>query len=266
MMFQVSRRRRLSGNKYFIMIHLHDGLLVGKGNLRSCYRHPSSPEYCIKVFHTWNKKAQVRCQRELKYLNRYKVVACARDPYMRLPSAVNEYYRQKSKHHEALVREGKLTMELRKKYYRKLRSKHSELDPRFIHSLPIHRFTHYGLKAKVDYLLRCESLDEDIQELSKTLKWPTGLQNAVDAKIENFKRRKKTFKLTEEEIEIAENIYEVDFNTFGYVKDSKVKKDRTGRKKDAGSVKHIHDLDEITWHWGPTARRNLQKLKALRRT
>ena len=72
MMFQVSRRRRLSGNEYFIMIHLHDGLLVGKGNLRSCYRHPSNPEYCIKVFHTWNKKAQVRCQRELKYLNRYK--------------------------------------------------------------------------------------------------------------------------------------------------------------------------------------------------
>ena len=41
-----------------------------------------------------------------RYLKRYRVVACLRDPYKRLPSAANEYYRQKSKRHERRVIEG----------------------------------------------------------------------------------------------------------------------------------------------------------------
>jgi len=210
--------------------------------------------------------SDLRTYPQFKYLNRYKVVACVRNPYMRLPSAVNEYYRQKSKYHETLVKEGKLTMELRQAYYRKMPRKHCELDPRFIHSLPIHRFTHYGFKAKVDHLLRCERLDEDIQELSRKLDWPAGLQNAIDAKVSYLVGKKEEFMLTEKEKSIAERIYKVDFETFGYMNMKIGEKKTTKKSGKAGSVKQIHNLDEVSWHWGPTAERSIQKRKPTRTT
>ena len=72
MMYLASRLRLLSGSEYFIMIHLDNSLLIGKGTQRSCYRHPSKPEYCIKIFHAWSKNNRRSCLREIKYLKRYK--------------------------------------------------------------------------------------------------------------------------------------------------------------------------------------------------
>ncbi|MCB4411508.1 sulfotransferase family 2 domain-containing protein [Synechococcus sp. MU1611] len=207
--------------------------------------------------------SDLRTFAQFKYLNRYKVIACIREPYMRLPSAVNEYYRQKSKQHEKMVTERKLNIEMRRDYYKRLKSKHSELDPRFIHSLPIHRFTHYGPNAKVDYLLRCESLNKDIEELAKKLKWPKALQNAIQMKSKDLETKKSSIRLTDEEIELAERIYEIDFETFGY------KRCMPGRRKEkcgeAGEVKHIHDCDSVSWHWGPKAKKPFKKLKANRK-
>ena len=205
-----------------------------------------------------------RAYPQFKYLNRYRVVACIRDPYMRLPSAVNEYYRQKSKKYEDMANNGPLTMELRRDYYKKLVNKHSQLDPRFIHSLPIHRFTHYGEKAKVDYLLRCERLGTDIKSLSETLGWPEEMKKAIQEKFEGFETTKASFKLTREEEVLAEMLYKIDFDTFGYRK--RVKDDTEVGKKicQSGDVKCIHNCDEVAWHWGPTAKKGILKLKANR--
>ena len=209
--------------------------------------------------------SDLRTYEQFKYLNRYKVIACIRNPYMRLPSAVNEYYRQKSKQHEKMAIQGKLNIELRRAYYKKLRRKHSELDPRYIHSLPIHRFTHYGLKAKVDHLLRCESLNKDIKDLSVKLKWPATLNTAIEKKSTSLESRKYSFDLTEEEIRLAEKIYKIDFETFGYQKIMKGGKNADERRGEAGAVSHIHTYDSISWHWGPTAKKPNLKLKAQRR-
>ena len=45
----------------------------------------------------------LRLRKIFKYIKKYKTVSCARNPYARLRSAVNEYYRQKSKRTERLV-------------------------------------------------------------------------------------------------------------------------------------------------------------------
>ena len=58
---------------------------------------------------------------QFKYLDQYKVIACIRNPYMRLASAVNEYYRQKSKKHEDIVKSGKITSEMKARYYKKMK-------------------------------------------------------------------------------------------------------------------------------------------------
>tara|TARA_B100002019_G_C21243625_1_gene587008 strand:- start:209 stop:769 length:561 start_codon:yes stop_codon:yes gene_type:complete len=54
------------------MLDLTNSALIGKGGIRSCYRHPSNPDLCIKIFHTWNKKIKRRSDREIKYINFYK--------------------------------------------------------------------------------------------------------------------------------------------------------------------------------------------------
>ena len=74
----------------------------------------------------------------------------------------------------------------------------------------------------------------------------------------------KRINLTEEEIELAERIYEVDFETFGYEKKGLINIWRSKKEKDAGKVKQIHKYDAVTWHWGPKAQRIKRQLKAHR--
>jgi len=205
--------------------------------------------------------SDLRTYPQFKYLNRYKVVACIRDPYMRLPSAANEFYRQKSKQDEKMVINGKLTINERMKYYKRLKEKHNELDPRFIHSLPIHRFTHYGDKAKVDYLLRCETLGRDIRSLATEKGWPLAIQKGIESKFKAFENTKGKFALTNEEIEIAEEIYKVDFETFDYPRRRKTITSQEIELCDAGQINHIHDCNAVVWHWGPVAERSKQQLK-----
>jgi len=226
------------------------------------YEHNSILDRYVDLAHL--PLSDLRTYPQFKYLNQYTVVACIRNPYMRLRSAVNEYYRQKSKQHEALVNSGALTMEMHRAYYRKMKRKHSELDPRYIHSLPIHRFTHYGAKAKVDHLLRCENLVGDIVKLSTQLNWPQTMQKAIQDKRSTLEGNQEVINLTKEEIELAERVYEVDFETFGYEKRGVIDMWRMKKERDAGKVKQIHNYDAVKWHWGPKAQRIKRELKAHR--
>lgn len=187
------------------------------------------------------------------YLERYRVVACIRDPYKRLPSAANEFYRQKSKRHERFVIEGKLTAAMRERYYRKIRRGHSQLDPRFVHSLPMHRFTHLGMEPMVDHLLHCENLRDDVIQLAIELNWPDAMRGAAAAlpvadPAPNPLASERT---------LANRLYERDFRCFDYAWDDPANQPTTQAldPMDAGRVKWIHEAPELQWHWGPTAKR-----------
>ena len=54
------------------MITLDENLLIERGSERSCYRHPESPNRCIKIIDKHSRRTKARNQRELKYIKRYK--------------------------------------------------------------------------------------------------------------------------------------------------------------------------------------------------
>ena len=188
-----------------------------------------------------------------QFLQRYRVVACVRNPYKRLPSAANEFYRQKSKRHERRVIEGTLTAAMRERYYRKLRLGHSQLDPRFIHSLPMHRFTHLGMEPMVDHLLHCEQLRDEVVQLSIELNWPAAMRlAAADLPATDPAPNPQPHERT-----LANELYERDFEWFGYAWDGQGRQPNAQSEEtvDAGRVRWIHRAEALAWHWGPTAKR-----------
>ena len=191
--------------------------------------------------------------KQFQYLSQYRVIACVRDPYKRLPSAAKEFYRQKSKRHERRVIEGTLTDAMRERYYRKMRRGHSQLDPRFIHSLPMHRFTHLGMEPMVDHLLHCERLRDEVVKLSTELNWPQAMREAAAA-----------LPITDpaptplaSERALANSLYAQDFRWFDYEWDGADDQPspQASDPMDAGQVTWIHEAPELQWHWGPTAKR-----------
>ena len=192
--------------------------------------------------------------KHFQYLNRYRVIACVRDPYKRLPSAANEFYRQKSKRHERRVIEGKLTAAMRERYYRKMRRGHSQLDPRFVHSLPMHRFTHLGMEPMVDHLFHCEQLRDEVIKLSIELNWPQAMRKAAaDLPVTD----PAPIPLASERA-LANSMYRRDFNWFGYAWDDPEPQPATKASDTmvAGKVRWIHEAPALQWHWGPTAKRD----------
>ena len=186
-----------------------------------------------------------------RYLERYRVVACVRDPYKRLPSAANEFYRQKSKRHERRVMEGTMTPAMRARYYRKLRLGHSQMDPRFIHSLPMHRFTHLGMEPMVDHLLHCEQLRDEAVQLSIQLNWPVAMREAAAGLPETDQAPHPQAS----ECALANALYARDFEWFGYPWDGR-RHEPGGQPSetiDAGRAQWIHEAAALAWHWGPTA-------------
>ena len=193
-----------------------------------------------------------RCYPEFNLLDVYTVIACTRHPAARLRSAVNEFYRQKSARHEAKVKQGRLTSAMKQRYYQQLDRRHAELDPRFIHSLPMHRFTHYGQEPKVDHLLRCESLLRDFQQLAQTLRLPEAMLHKAATSLHDHDGDATKHPPDQKEIELSERLYAVDFQTFGY---GNVATPTPEPVVDAGQARLIHRSAQVRWHWGPRASR-----------
>jgi len=209
--------------------------------------------------------SDLRVFEEFAYLDRYRVLACIRDPYRRLPSAVNEYYRQKSKRHEQRVIAGEVSETMKRRYYRQLPTRHAQSDPRFIHSLPIHHFTHFGDEPKVDDLLRCTSLRSDLLQIGSRLGWPQAL---LDAAADDLRDDDPSSSdpLSPEELALANRLYAVDFATFDFPQqadDPALQTQREQRK--AGRIDVLRDAPDVLWHWGPSARRNDHRLPPVRR-
>lgn len=248
------------------MVYIHVPKCAGK-QLRKIIRTGATEKNSIELWnYSYNQilnryvdmahlpLCDLRVMKEFKYLDMYTVVTCVRNPYMRLSSAANEYYRQKTKEHELIVNNGEITREMKYKYYKKLANKHSQLDPRFIHSLPIHRFTHYGDEPKVDYLLKCESLDKDVRVIAKKLHWPEDMKNAISKHIGKDLPKEAKIKLDKKEIMLANSIYKEDFKLFGYNQLNNTKT-KDGRSAQAGYINNIHTKQSVIWHWGPYAQK-----------
>ena len=226
------------------------------------YEHSATLDRYVDLAHL--PLTDLRHYPQFQYLDQYTVVACIRDPYMRLPSAVNEYYRQKTKRFERKANKGKISSAMKERYYRKIQAKHSELDPRFIHSLPISRFTHYGREPKVDHLLRCETLKEDMELLAEELNWPDEMHQAIPRHLKTKVPEKATLQLTEKEQRLAEAIYEDDFETFGYPRTITKPNQMISKPAAAGKALHIHQCAAVEWHWGPKAQRKADEMKPTR--
>ena len=205
---------------------------------------------------------------QFRYLERYTVVASIRHPQERLSSAANEFHRQRSPQEEALVNGPGLPPPLLHAYLAQLPQRHAQLDPRFIHSLPITWFTHLGTEPMVDHLLRCEQLADEVQELAQTLHWPDEMRELAARKLRNGTAMPPQADLGE--WELAKRLYAQDYATFGYVPtpqpcaESKGDSSRwtataLSQLEPTACVSHDADLlpwaTSVHWHWGPSCER-----------
>ena len=142
---------------------------------------------------------------------------------------------------------------MRERYYRKMHMGHSQLDPRFIHSLPMHRFTHLGMTPMVDHLLHCENLRKEVVRLSIDLDWPFALKAAATA----LPASDTAPNPHQNERELANTLYKNDFECFGYDWDGSGQAEDPQAQAivDAGQVRWIHEAEGLQWHWGPTAKK-----------
>lgn len=188
---------------------------------------------------------------EFSYLDYYQVLACIRNPYARLPSAVNEYYRQRSKDDERKIIENGLTQAMKEHYYDQLPSRHAQQDPRFIHSQPIHFFTHYGDQPKADFLLRCESLRADFLSLAERLDWPASMRERAALTLRD--ETATASNLTAREVMLANQLYAVDLRTFNYPMLAAEPPPPPPASTDAAVIQDLHRAAAVSWHWGPAA-------------
>ena len=197
-------------------------------------------------------------------LNNYRVIAATRNPYERLRSAVNEYCRQFSQEDERIANQAGPTMSARLSYLREIPIRHGLRDPRYIHSMPMHWFTHYGHQPKTHQLLRCETLKDDFLRLAENLKLPESMQALARHSLQNqrpVEDRDFTAGLTPGEIAMANLLYQQDFQIFDYP--IKVESSlQAGPLAETLSAldpleRHSHSISllerasTVEWHWGP---------------
>jgi hypothetical protein len=205
---------------------------------------------------------------QFAYLERYMVVASIRHPEERLCSAANEFHRQRCPQEEALVNQKALPTAWLRAYLAQLPERHAQLDPRFVHSLPITWFTHLGSEPMVDYLLRCDQLADQVQELAQKLHWPEAMRTLAQQKLRNVPATSRP--LEPATWTLAQRLYVQDFKTFGY-QPSQQPSDHQSVGSSRWAAKALsqlepapcssHDADllpwakSVQWHWGPRSER-----------
>lgn len=206
-----------------------------------------------------------------RQLRRYTTFAVCRHPYLRLNSAIKEYYRQRSKLDEERVKMGKLNREDQLSYLRALPAHLAMLDPRYIHALPMRRFSHYGKRCLIDRWLRCEQLRQDWQELVAEQGLPSTWVEAANETLRNDDPLSKESlgPAADELILVANRLYRDDFSYFGYAKLEEVAVISADHKELIEAWAHktstshepqwIHQCQSLEWHWGPKCSRGTHR-------
>ncbi len=206
-------------------------------------------------------------------LDQYLVIACIRDPYERLISAISEFHRQHSKTAEIRANTGQLSKADGLHYLHQLLNRQASHDPRFVHALPMHHFTHYGSEPKVDVLLRCEQLNQDFEHFCNHYGMPSPLRDQARQCLRPMVRQQRPGHPLEADIvALANLLYANDFPCFDYPMQSACAEDPLLRSQletlhnesDAAKLDHIHLHERVSWHWGPSSERCKQTLKATR--
>ncbi len=212
---------------------------------------------------------------QYQWLQRYTVIAAVRNPYERLSSAANEYFRPRCREDEATINGPGITAAMRRHYFSQLPLAHSQRDPRFIHSLPMTWFTHLGSKPMVDQILRCESLADDFQRLASRLELPAAMQDAAQASLRNRPLASEPpapeTGLDQLEAMLSHHLYAQDFATFDYprhrsAEPSEIADDAAAElepllaalcpgKLSSHAIPILERADRVDWHWGPSSSR-----------
>jgi hypothetical protein len=205
--------------------------------------------------------------KEFRHLREYKAIAACRHPYLRLASAIKEYYRQRSKMDEERANEGKLSRDDQLSYLRALPMHLAMLDPRYIHALPMRRFSHYGKRCLVNHWLRCEQLRKDWQALVREQALPSSWIEAADGRLmdDDPLSRESLGPAADVLILVANQLYRNEFRYFGYEKWKEESISPADRRDLAECWKHtssqshepqwIHQSKRLEWHWGPRCAR-----------
>lgn len=260
------------------LIFLHVPKCAGK-ELREIFKTGSDSK-SIESYFNFEYSAKLRRHVDLAHLplddlthypayqllNCYKVIAVTRNPYERLRSAINEYCRQFSREDEQIANQVGPTMSARLSYLREIPIRHSLRDPRYIHSMPMHWFTHYGQQPKAHYLLRCETLKDDFLRLANDLKLPESMHALARHTIKNqspIDGCDFTAGLTPGEIAMANLLYQQDFQIFDYPLKNETPT-RAGPLAETLATldpleRHSHSISlldrasTVEWHWGPVS-------------
>lgn len=206
---------------------------------------------------------------DFKLLEEYTVIAAVRNPYDRILSAANEYYRQFSPSDETRINRYGPTESMIISYIKQIPFRHSQRDLRFVHSLPLTWFTHLGGKPKVDYILKCETLLTDFMRVANILDLPKNIIDEGLKKLTNHQNSNGNIshELNEGLTLMANLLYKQDFSTFSYEM-------RPARINNASCLKntiallnpqntHSHTLElmntaqRVDWHWGPSSQQRL---------
>ncbi|MCH4092508.1 sulfotransferase family 2 domain-containing protein [Acetobacter sp.] len=109
----------------------------------------------------------LRQTEEWRQIRSYTVIAVVRDPWSRFVSSLKEHMKQHRKRNMLQVLEE--LDEVRISY-----------DPRYIHFIPQCRFTHIGNKRYADFVVRTESLPEDLRAVGMLCGMSDDFFKAVD--------------------------------------------------------------------------------------
>ena len=214
---------------------------------------------------------------EWRLLKRYQVIACIRHPYQRLASACREFLRHNSRDTEVQMRTQLPNQEQRLAYLKRLPAAMDAHDLRWVHGFPIHWFTHYGSKAKVQHLIRCSHLAEDLTDLGERLQWPKGLRTQLAA-VGAGAGRRPTADLNDLSQDpnlraMANLLHHNDFGCFGFERSeaSIDDPDLADHVQQCLRVGPSHDLPltnltpQMRWYYGRSSNRNEPVLQPIRR-